>query len=249
MKTNKALYRAAFRPVHTSGDFWMEVQMRKEKSGRLRRRPVLRAAMVAAALALCAVTAFAVSRLLSAGEVAHEVGNEKLEQALQSTDAVVLREVQTFSAHRVTLLGLVSGTDISGLKLGERADEIEGAHTYCVLSVERTDGNALGADGESFLLAPWISGQAPDSAQPSGRGSWTLSAADGRTEYYILDTDALAPYAAAGTVWIGVQDGGFFGEAPEGETAFFYDAASGAYRANSIYRGVNALFDVTPYLG
>ena len=56
------------------------------------------------------------------------------------------------------------------------------------------------------------------------------------------------PYADHNTVWLGVQDGGFFGEAPEGESAFLYDAATGAYTQNSAYSGVNALFNLTPYL-
>ena len=248
MRTNREIYKAAFRPLRTSDDFWMEVQTMKANNRRPVRRATARLAVVACALALCAVTALAAVLLLSPQEVAHEVGNEKLEQALASDAAVSINETQTFAAHRVTLLGLVSGEDISDLKPGERADEIEGAHTYCVLSVARTDGKALGADGESFLFAPWIGGRNPTDTGVLTRGYWSLYADDGKTEYYILDAAALAPYAAERAVWLGVQDGGFFGEAAEDQTAFLYDGATGTYSRNPAYDGVNALFDLTGYL-
>ena len=79
MKTNREIYKAAFRPLHTSDDFWMEVQTMKANNHRPVRRATARLAVVACALVPCAVTAFAAVRLLSPPEVAHEVGNVKLE--------------------------------------------------------------------------------------------------------------------------------------------------------------------------
>ena len=248
MKTNKEIYKAAFRPVHTSDDFWTEVQAMKEKKQHTHRSVARTAALVACVLALCAVTAFAAVRLLSPAEVAGEIGNSPMQQAFLSESAVTIGQTQTFPAHSVTLMGLVSGTGISDLKLGERADELQGAHTYCVLAVERTDGQPLGADGESFLFSPWIDGRAPDQMQQLRNGGWELYDENNQTAYFILDTAALVPDAEASAVRIGVQDGGFFGEAANGATAFLYDTETGVYSRSPSYPGVNALFDLTPYL-
>ena len=78
--------------------------------------------------------------------MAEHTGNTLLAQAFESEDAVLLNETVESGGYQITLSGLVSGAGLS-----QWTQDVEQSHTYAVVSVQRTDGEAI--TQESFDLS------------------------------------------------------------------------------------------------
>ena len=119
-----------------------------------RRRPRLRARAAVAAAICCvlvvgSISTYAAWRLLSAGEVVKKYGDLKLAEAFTGEDAVPVNESQTYGNYRITLLGSVSGENISDyLNHGSNRTfylssdgqylALEDDRLYTVVAIERT---------------------------------------------------------------------------------------------------------------
>lgn len=245
MKTNSEKYKDAFRVLHTSEDFQVEVSTMKKSKWLSANRIAAKAAIIACAFLLSAGTVFAARYLLSPAEVANEIGNAKLEAAFRSDQAVLCDETQSFDNYDIRLLGMVSGEDLSDAISEEREGEFSKDRTYVAVAIERKDGKGVG-DGDSFFITPLIDGVSPkefDSAKLLGR-SMTLYSDENKMAYCIVDMENVEPFADH-KIYIAVQDGGGLSdEGAIGETPYQYDEDSETFSCNKDYDGFNALFEL-----
>ena len=99
------------------------------------------ALLVAAAVALLAVSVSAAVVWLTPAQVADRVEEPLLAEAFQSEDAIVLDESVTAGDYQITLAGMVSGEDLSVPT--DYNGEIINDRTYAVFRVARADGKPL----------------------------------------------------------------------------------------------------------
>lgn len=266
-RSNREKYRDAFQVLHTSAQIRMEeIEMRQSRK-RITARFAAKAGAVCCALLLCTGAVFAAAHFLSPSQVAEEIGDPQLAAAFQSEDAVLLQETQHFDRYDVTLLGMVSGADLSRQKVEAGDGEFRADRTYLALAIQRTDGGELG-DDESFFATPLIDGYGPRDVNIATLvgGYSAIYSDDMKSEYFISDMDNIEPFADH-RIQFAVADGGFetileadrVGEEPDEsrqggdalqsdsdmEQAYRYDTKAGAYSRNASYGGaVNALFDL-----
>ncbi|MBE6754739.1 MAG: hypothetical protein E7559_10405 [Ruminococcaceae bacterium] len=193
----------------------------------------------AAAIALLTTTTFAISSLLSAKEVAAQVGNPAIAQAFEGDDAVSINQTISAGGYDYTLLGISSG---------QRMDffndlPVESASSYVVLAVKRTDGTPIAPEdgildrngNENISISPLVEGWAPHQVN-----AWTLSCAGhgltvGGVRYYLFDYANLELFADR-QVYLAVYEG----LAPS--TSVFTMDETGAIDYAEGYEGVRAMF-------
>ncbi len=213
---NRRDYRAAFDAVDFSADFEERTLQKlaalrqaseKEQIIMPMNRVKKTALLIAAAVALLAVSVSAAVVWLTPAQVAEELDNPALAAAFEGKDAIVLNETQTAGDYTVTLGGLVSGTGLS--RWYEDAEE---TRTYAVVSVSRTDGTPLTEDNYdisasgTFTVTPLVAGYPPQSVNIfSLDGSCASFLQDGQA-YYLMDTQSVEMFADH-TVYLAVYQG------------------------------------------
>ncbi len=202
------------------------------------------AAAVAAALALCAgsVTVYAAWRYLSPSRVAETVRDSRLAEAFWKEGASVSSETQHFGDYSVTLLGLVSGEQLSEY-VRYKADGTAAANrTYAVIAVERTDGAPMPDPseeeyGERELFASvLIGGYDPALYNIASMSGDYMDITEDGILYRILACDSVEPFADH-DLYLCVSEGSFYDPA-----AYCYEEATGRISRNPEYEGLNALF-------
>ncbi len=197
---------------------------------------------IAAVLAAGSITAVAAWKYLTLDQVAEEAGDQGLAAAFQSKDAVSINETQEYGDYKITLLGVVSGENLSQYVASDQAETIRNDRTYVVTAIENADGSPRPQVSEEsygndpFFVSPLIKGQNPvwfNSVTMSGGYSEFVQ--DG-IQYRIAETDNVEMFADR-TLYLAVNDGTFF--APD---AYCFDEATGEITRNEGYEGVNALF-------
>lgn len=165
------------------------------------------ALLAAAAVALLAVTVSAAVLWLTPAQVAEELNDPVLAEAFQSEDAVILNETQTAGDYTVTLMGMVSGANIS-----QWCADVQENRTYAVVSVVRTDGTPLTEENYdvvpcgAFTVTPLVSGYDPRAVNVfTLNGACSSFLRDGRA-YYVLDTQSLEIFADR-TVYLALYEG------------------------------------------
>ena len=161
---NRRDYRAAFDAVDFSADFeertlqkLAAVRQASEKEqiimpmNRVKKTSLL----VAAAVALLAVTVSAAVLWLTPAQVADRVEEPLLAEAFQGEDAIVLYESLTAGDYQITLAGMVSGEDLSVPT--DYNGEIINDRTYAVFRVARADGEPL-TDYPNLSYSPLVDG-------------------------------------------------------------------------------------------
>lgn len=244
---NREDYRKAFDELSFSADFQERTaallqtharELEKEKSMMHFKRTKKMAVLIAAAMALLAVSVSAAVLWLSPSQVAEELSDPLLAQAFDSKDAIILNETVQSGDYTITLGGLVSGEGISRWCSGA-----DGSRTYAVVSVARTDGtplsdenfDILGGSG-TFAISPLAAGYSPMAVN-----SWTLGGScasffENGAVYYALDTKDFQMFADH-TVYLAVYEGFI----PSYEC--FSVAEDGTY---SLRDGVNGALFVLP---
>ena len=212
---NRQDYRDAFDAVTFSEDFEART-LRKldaaldpssEKESCVMRKNRMRklALLVAAAVVLLAAGVSAAVLWRSPAQVADAMDNPTLAAAFAGEDAVVCNETQVVGDYAVTLLGTVSGRNLSAWGSDLAAD-----HTYVVTALARTDGTPL--EAETFDAFSWTTTPLVAGCPVRAVNSWTL---DGFAQcqvldgiaYYILDVQNLQVFADR-TVYLAVYQGG-----------------------------------------
>ena len=161
---NRQDYRAAFDAVDFSADFeertlqkLAAVRQASEKEQIIMpmNRVKKTALLVAAAVALLAVSVSAAVVWLTPAQVADRVEEPLLAEAFQSEDAIVLDESVTAGDYQITLAGMVSGEDLSVPT--DYNGEIINDRTYAVFRVARADGEPL-TDYPNLSYSPLVDG-------------------------------------------------------------------------------------------
>ena len=204
------------------------------------------AAVAAAAIAVTmvsSITAYAAWRYFSAKDVAAEIADNRLAQEFEQNNWMDECETQTYGNYDITLLGIVSGDEISSHLSKTDSGEIDGDKTYMAVAIAHSDGTPMPdsskTDEEQFYVSPYIEGLDPARYNASVLGgNNTLFVSDG-IQYRMLETDNIECFADR-KIYIGVSDGEAYDD-----KAYVYDSVSGAISRNELYEGVNALFTLS----
>lgn len=199
--------------------------------------------LLAAALTLgTAVTAFAAIKFLSAKEIAESIGDQTLAKAFDSEAAIELNESTISGGYNISLLGLVSGKELSDFS--SSSSDIYPDRTYAVVSIAKEDGSpmpsSLDADyGQTpFFISPLIKGQKPWLYNiASFGGSYSEVVKDG-IMYRLIECYNVEIFADRG-LYLSVSTSPFYDT-----DAFNYNEQTGEVTPNAGYNGANALFDL-----
>lgn len=208
-------------------------ELEKERTMMPNRKKI--AVLIAACLALLAVSVSAAVVMLSPSDVANEHQMPTLAEAFQGKDAILIDETVESGDFAITLMGLVSGENLNDFD-----PSVEGARTYAVLCLRSLDGTPLTNQNYNFsqyTMTPLVSG-----CSPAGVNNWTLNAgASGFDKdglyYYLLDTDSLEIFADR-TVYLAFYEGGV------PNNTIFYVNDNGSIQFCDDFTGVQALFTI-----
>lgn len=199
------------------------------------------AAVIAGILFVGGTVTYAAYRYLSPAEIAGKLTEadapaNALAKAFESKDAILLNETQQSNGYDITLLGLVSGAELSPYVSAEVQQQVSGTHTYAAIAISRSDGADMENDGK--CISPLINGvkwQTANNATLNTTNYWFEKEG---IVYHLIECDNLEIFAGRG-VQIGVVDS--FGN--EG-SAFVMNESTGVYQKAEGYTGTNALFQI-----
>lgn len=241
------LLKNALTPSEEPGAWLNQRIIRKAKGDNIMKKPFFKTVPVAAALAIGilaagSLTTYAAWRYLSAEQVAENVGDKKLAKAFQDKDAININESQSYGDYKYTLLGIVSGENLSHYTVKQNG-EIQDSRTYAVISIEKKDGSAMPDIDDKFykekdvMITPFIKGEAPEELNVTKMGIGSTAFVQEGVEYRIVDCDNLEAFAKRG-VYLGVVDNIYEGE------PYLFDKETGEITPNKEYDGVNVLFQL-----
>lgn len=183
-------------------------------------------------------------RYFSAAQVAEQTEDNKLAAAFDSKDAIMIDETQQTGGYDITLLGMVSGKNLSDYESYANG-ELKADRTYAVVAIVNADGTKMqerDEDGyqvsylDKFFVSPFVEGYNPNRYNAyTFNGGVTSFVRDG-VLYWLLETDNIEMFANH-TIYLGVTDSFL----STGE-AYTYQEGSGKIEKNKDYSGVNALF-------
>lgn len=203
------------------------------------------AVIAAAVLATGSLTAFAAWQYRSADSVAEQLGEPEVAKAFEAqadgeTSGKELKELtgvsQSLGGYQVTLLGMLSGNDISGERV--KNGEIRTDRTYCAVAIRKEDGTPVNAEQESFFVSPLIGSLNPNQYNAATLcGNYGEFVEDGIL-YRLLECDNIE-YFADQRVYLCVTDTTFYSA-----DLYDWDEAGGVISRNTSYEGLNALFEL-----
>lgn len=194
-------------------------------------------------LVLGSVSAYAAYHLLSPARVAVELtGSSKLEDAFNSESAVKVNKMQKTGGYNITLMGTVTGKDLTTVAEEEKDFEISKNKTYAVVAIEKEDGTPMpditDKDYKVYCISPLIHGKSFLEMSVGNFHGGVNCFTRGGVQYELLTCDDLEIFSEIG-VSIGVVEN--YGD----ETAAFtYDEKTGLHCRNKEFAGVNALFEL-----
>ena len=232
-------------------DYWLNqriIQKIQEKesetmSEKNRRLRIPAAAMIAAVVIVAgSVSAYAAWRYLTPEQVAQTAEDQKLAAAFEGEDAVAVNAVQEYGNYRITLLGIVSGKNLSQYAGWDENGDVLDDRTYVVTAIENADGTPRpdtseeGYGEDPFFVSPLIEGLNPAIYNSvTMDGGYSEMVEDG-IQYRIAECNNVEMFADR-QVYLCVNDGSIYNN-----EAYLYDEASGSIKRNEEYQGVNALF-------
>lgn len=211
-------------------------ELRDMKRKTMKRLP---AAAVTAALVLGAgsLTAFAAWKYLTPENVAQEMNDTKLADAFLSGEAVVVNETQSYGGYDVTLLGVVSGENLSEYS-DAMSDKTYPDKTYAIVAIAKSDGTPVVQEAAEFFVSPLIGGYNPAHYNAATmHGSYTEMTEEGIL-YRLVECDTVE-ILADHDLYLCISDGNFYNV-----EAYCYDRETGAISRNAEYGGLNALFEL-----
>lgn len=218
-------------------------QMREKNRMKRGNRKKTPAAIIFAILVIVtSVSAFAAWQLLTPKQVAENLGDKSLAIAFEGKDALAINQTQVSGDYKVSLLGIVSGKELSDFK--HSAEDIYPDRTYAVVAIAKANGAPMPGmddpeyDEVSFLVSPFIKGQNPkDMNIFTMNGGYSAFIKDG-IMYRIVECDGIEIFADRG-LYIGVISNTFYDI-----NAYNFDSETGEISPNADYKGVNLLFDL-----
>lgn len=210
----------------------LEAHMHKNKRYRMILRPVLAVLMVL----ILSGSAYAAWKFLSPSDVANMTGNSALADAFASEDAVTINETKSQNGLDVTLLGLVSGSGLSGMD-----ETLEECKTYAVVAFARQEGTSPDAGSlmdDTFFVSPLIHGEKPWQYNIASMGGGYGGFMEGDVYYRLIDCDNVEMFADRGLSLI-VSSTPFYSI-----EAYDYDEKTGLVTPNAAFDGLNLVFDL-----
>lgn len=253
------LLKEALTPSEEPGVLLNEKILRKAKGENriskktmFQRIPVVIAAAMIVLLA-GSLTAYGAWKYMTGEQVAEKIQDKKLTNAFRSKEAVRINDSRTQGNYKFTLLGLVSGKNLTDYTT-EMDGEILADRSYVVVSIERKDGQSMEKDlydtktqsmkeeeqdmKTPFLVTPFIKGEDPATINIYYMGGGQSCVLEDGTAYYMVAFDNLEVFAKRG-VYLAVQDGAFYHDA-----AYAFDKKTGEITRKKQYKGINVLFDL-----
>lgn len=227
-------------------------QVKEEKimSNNKRKKGVLAASAAAAVVLATSVSVYAAYHFLSASDVAGTLGDDKLAESFQSQEGTgawettstdessdLAYDTQTGGDYEVTLLGMLSGENLSQFQSMTNG-EIRSDRTYCAVAIRRTDGKPVDDEHEEFFVSPLVGSLNPSQYNAAGMcGNYGQYVEDG-VLYRLLECDNIE-YFADQKLYVCVTDTTFYNT-----DLYDWDEEAGVITRNTEYQGLNVLFDI-----
>lgn len=171
--------------------------------------------------------AYAAHRLLTAQNVASQMGEERLADRFSALSDDVLTEENDI--YRASYLG-----EVSGKKLSQNSFNADEEKTYFVVAIERKDEQEL-TEEENITVSPFVGGIAPWNFNIySMGGSAQMETVDG-VLYCLYECGNLELFADRG-IYLGVTDQISFAD------SYRFDKETGKISRKEDYKGLNLLF-------
>lgn len=213
----------------------------KMKVGNKKRMPVM--VMVAIFVLVMSVSVFAVWKLLTPVEIAEKLENKSLANAFKGEDALIINQSQISGDYEISLMGIVSGKDISEFEHSTNGI-VNSDRSYAVVSIGKADGTQMPDmddpeyDKIPFFVSPYIKGQNPREVNIiTMNGGYGAFLEDG-IWYKIIECDNIEIFADRG-LYLGVTSSTFYDV-----EAYDFNLETGEITPNEDYEGVNILFDL-----
>lgn len=241
------LLRQALSP-EKEPDYWLNQRiLRKAKeteemSRKYNKRIPVTALAAVLVLSVGSATAVAAWKYLTPDKVAEVVEDQSLAAAFQSKDAIAINESQEYGDYKITLLGVVSGKNLSQYVSKDDAGNIRDDRTYVVTAIENADGTPRPATRDDdygkdpFFVSPLIKGQDPSQFNIITMGGGYMEIVQDGIQYRIAESDNVEIFADQ-TLYLCVNSGTFYDR-----NAYQFDEKTGEITRNESYEGVNALF-------
>ncbi len=254
MKTDlDELLRCVITPREEPGDILnrkiMEQVKEKENMRQKKYRKVSAAVIAAALVAASSITVFAAWQYLSSADVADKLGEEGVAKAFtqqaEDTDKTiegtkksqVEGESQSFGGYKVTMLGLVSGKDLTERKRISNG-EVRDDRPYCAVAIAKEDGTAMDAEQGNYFVSPLIGGLNPGLYNAATLcGNYSEFVENG-VLYRLLECDNIECFADR-KLYLCITDNAFYDS-----LCYHYNETDGSISRNTEYKGLNALFEL-----
>ncbi|GKX27642.1 hypothetical protein SH1V18_01220 [Vallitalea longa] len=243
-KFNKMLEQALTPVIEPSKELNEKIidEIRENSNMKPKKRRVSIALVAVIITLTLSLTAMAAYHLLTAKQIAKEFKDEGLAHAFEQEDAVEINESVISKGYKFTLLGLVSGEDLSDFEMYSK--DISSVRTWAVVSIEKDDGSEMPSTPEegygdvNFFISPLVKGQEPWFYNiASMNGGYSEDVIDG-VLYRLIQCDNVEIFADRG-VYLCISTSTFYDK-----KAFNYDEVTGEVSVNTDYDGANALFDL-----
>ncbi len=192
----------------------------------------------AAMILLRAVPVYRAAKFLMPAQVAEKSNDFKLAAAFESENAIVINETQQSGGYDITLMGIVSGKNISD-NIKTENNELNLGSTYCVVAIEKSDGTKFNdiMDAPEMFVSPYIKGNHPNIVNVASLNGGFFDIVEDGIMYRLMDCSSIEVFAST-QVYLGVADGML------NMRAFSYNEKDGTVYPNPDYDGVKALFNL-----
>lgn len=211
------------------------------KKQNIKRIPAI-AALAITLLTASGGTIYATWHFLHPKDIATKVGDQKLTNAFKNENAFITNESKTENGYTVTMLGVVSGKNISDNLIKEDNGKILNDRSYIVTAFTKADGSALTQSQEDldnkFYVSPYIKGQDPAKVNIYHMNGGYQAFMENGVYYQLIECNDLEVFAKNG-VYLGVCD-----KALDEKNAFDFNETTGEITAKKQYKGLNLLFTV-----
>lgn len=192
---------------------------------------------------LSSLTAVAAWKYLSADKVMEKMEQPKLRDAFLSDNAVMVNETQSYGKYEISLLGIVSGKELTQTVVRD-GGSISDDKTYYAVAISRADGTPMPETSSddynevAFFVSPLIKGYDPAQYNVMTMGGGYQDIVEDGILYRLGECDNVEMFADCG-LYLCVLDNTFYDAA-----AYRFERSTGEIFRNKEYAGVNALFDL-----
>lgn len=218
-------------------------EVKEREHMKLFKKKKMPAVVLVAAMVLCfgSITVVAAWKYLSPAMVAEKIQETKLVDAFQSEDAILVNETQSMAGYNVTLLGIVSGEELSAVPMMNN-EKLAADKTYVVTAIENADGSPMPAISDeeygknAFLVTPLITGLNPADYNAVTMNGGYHEIWENGILYRITECDNVEMFADR-ELYLAVLGDTFYQA-----DAYLYEEVTGEIARNEDYNGLNVLF-------